>query len=73
MVLPYARSPYVSILLYTPIFSRHFTIARGVQGRIDLTMPGGGCSVSVVGIGAVEGTTDEVRDFGSINRILSNN
>ena len=37
IVLPYARSPYGSSLLYTPMNSRHFTIARGVHGRIDFT------------------------------------
>lgn len=51
-VFPYARSPYGKILLYTPMFSRHFTIASGVQGRMDLMWPGGGVSAVVVGTGA---------------------
>jgi hypothetical protein len=47
-VFPYARSPYFKILLYTPTYSKHFTIANGVQGRIDLTAPGGVFSSSTV-------------------------
>lgn len=47
-------------------------MARGVQGMIDLTVPGGGCSLSVVvvGAGAADGMTDERRDCGSMKRML---
>ena len=73
-VLPYARSPYVSILLYTPTYSRHLTIARGVQGIIDFTLPAG---VSFSDVGTTEsvdkGVTDDERDPGSIKRMLERN
>lgn len=49
-VFPYARSPYGRILLYTPMCSRHLTMARGVQGKMDLTVPAGGWSSTVVGV-----------------------
>lgn len=41
---PRARSPYANNLLYTPTNSSTLTIASGVQGRTDLTVPGGGRS-----------------------------
>lgn len=44
MTFPLARSPYANILLYTPRCSSTFTIANGVQGKIDLTVPSGGVS-----------------------------
>ena len=44
MTFPRARSPYSSILLYTPICSSTLTIASGVHGKIDLTVPSGACS-----------------------------
>jgi hypothetical protein len=71
-VLPYARSPYVNILLYTPTCSRHLTIARGVQGMMDFTVPGGG-SFSEDGTATAvdDGVTDETRDRGSMKRILA--
>lgn len=46
MTFPLARSPYSNILLYTPRCSRTLTIASGVHGRIDLTVPGGAASPS---------------------------
>jgi hypothetical protein len=47
-------------------------MASGVQGMIDLTVPGGGCSLSivVVGAGGADGTTDDRRDCGSMKRML---
>lgn len=53
MTFPRARSPYSSILLYTPMCSRTLTIASGVQGRIDLTVPGGGASETALGLALV--------------------
>ena len=50
--------------MYTPIFSRHFTMPSGVQGRMDLTVPSGGTS-SVLADGApVSGALDR-SEFGS--------
>lgn len=51
------------------MYSRHLTTPRGVHGRMDLTIPGGGISSLTGTYGTVEGTGD-VRDVGSINRIL---
>jgi hypothetical protein len=43
------------------------TIARGVQGIMDLTVPVGGSTQSVeIGVGI----TDANRDFGSMKRML---
>jgi len=47
MTLPRALSPYSSILLYTPMCSSTLTIASGVQGKMDLTVPAGGVSETV--------------------------
>jgi len=49
--------------------SKALTIARGVQGIIDLTVPAGGSSFSN-SIGAIGEVTDPIRDLGSIKRIL---
>ena len=46
MTFPLARSPYASILLYTPRCSNTLTIARGVHGKMDLTVPSGAVSES---------------------------
>ena len=71
MILPYALSPYGNILLYTPKYSRHFTIAKGVQGRIDLTIPEVGSSGTVgVSEAPAGGVVEERKDFGSMNRML---
>lgn len=69
-VRPYARSPYGKSALYTPMRSRDFTTPRGVHGKIDLTVPGGGTS-SLSGAGRVarEGE-DARRDLGSRYRML---
>jgi hypothetical protein len=59
ITLPRARSPYSSILLYTPRCSSTLTIAKGVQGKTDFTVPSGVCSsvpgLVVKGIGRWEG------------------
>ena len=49
--------------------SKALTIARGVQGIIDLTVPAGGSSLSN-SVGAIGEVTDPIRDLGSIKRIL---
>ena len=67
IVFPYALSPYGNNLLYTPTYSRDLTIASGVQGIIDLTIPGGGCSTSAA---VVVGKNDSKRAFGFKYRIL---
>lgn len=46
IVFPRARSPYSKSLLYTPMCSRTLTMARGVQGRMLLHVPGGASSSS---------------------------
>lgn len=46
ITFPLALSPYSSILLYTPRCSRTLTIAKGVHGRMDLTVPDGAESPS---------------------------
>lgn len=69
-VLPYARSPYFNIVLYTPMCSRHFTIASGVHGRMDLTNPGGGSSESAGSVAAGCCVTAERREEGSMKRML---
>jgi len=70
IVRPYARSPYGKSALYTPMRSRAFTTASGVQGKIDLTVPGGGTSsLSGAGVCASDGE-DAKRDFGSRYRML---
>lgn len=55
--------------------SRHFTIASGVHGMIDFTVPGGAWSESdgpvLVAAGAAAGE-DESRDCGWRNRMLNN-
>ena len=51
---PRALSPYSNILLYTPKCSSTLTIASGVQGRMDLMVPGGAGS-SVPGKEGFEG------------------
>lgn len=73
MVRPYARSPYGKIVLYTRTYSRHLTIASGVQGMIDLTVPGGGWSVSAVPVAGGRGEREERRELGTINRMLEKN
>jgi len=50
--------------------SRHFTTASGVQGMIDLTVPGGDPSLAVAKEEFVVGTDDR-RDCGSIKRMLN--
>ena len=73
-IRPYALSPYGRILLYTPTCSRDLTIARGVQGMMDLTVPGGGVSLSIAvlsGAAAEEVEEDESRDCGAMNRMLA--
>ena len=74
MVFPYARSPYGSSLLYTPACSSVFTTARGVQGMMDLNVPGGGVSVlewsGALSVDRV--IVDEVSERGSIKRMLGN-
>lgn len=69
-VLPYARSPYGRILLYTPTYSRHFTIASGVQGMMDLTIPSGGTSPSIVEVASEPTESVVSRDSGFKNRML---
>ena len=75
-VRPYARSPYFRIRLYTPTCSSVFTIASGVQGRIDFTYPGGGSSVSrsacseLAEVDEDEGGREERRDVGWMKRML---
>jgi len=72
IVFPYALSPYPSRVLYTPMNSRHFTIANGVHGIMDLTVPLGGISESVIGVELlpdVMGSVD-VSASGRIKRIL---
>lgn len=71
MVFPYARSPYLSSVLYTPKFSRALTAAKGVHGMIDLTVPGGallGWESDVAG-----GNSDplDIKESGFMKRILS--
>ena len=72
MVFPYARSPYGSSLLYTPACSSVFTTARGVQGMMDLNVPGGGVSVlewsGALSVDKV--IVDEVSERGSMKRML---
>lgn len=68
-VFPYARSPYVRILLYTPTCSRHLTTPRGVQGMMDLTVPGGGVSSITDWMTFVDGRVD-VREAGVMKRML---
>ena len=56
--------------MYTPMRSRDFTTPRGVHGKIDLTVPGGGTSfLSGAGRVAREGE-DARRDLGSRYRML---
>jgi hypothetical protein len=45
-------------------------MASGVQGIIDLTVPGGGSSLSMAGADEADGTADERSDCGWMNRIL---
>jgi len=45
-------------------------MARGVQGMMDLTVPGGGWSVSGEAFIGSGGEIDERRELGCINRIL---
>ena len=75
MTLPRALSPYSSILLYTPMCSMTLTMASGVQGRIDLTVPAGGVSetafLPLTGSGS--GTCEAGRglsETGWMNRML---
>ncbi len=35
MVLPYSLSPISKLVLYAPIFSKIFTTASGVHGKMD--------------------------------------
>lgn len=44
-------------------------MASGVQGMMDLTVPGGGSSVSTAVAGGAD-APDESRDWGSMNRML---
>jgi hypothetical protein len=46
-------------------------MASGVQGRIDLNVPGGGTSFSTLGMVLVDGNTDERRDCGWMKRMLT--
>jgi hypothetical protein len=46
------------------------TIASGVHGMMDLTVPGGGSSLSNMPADAAEGTPDESRECGSKKRML---
>lgn len=46
ITFPLALSPYRNILLYTPKCSRTLTIASGVHGSTDLTVPSGPSSES---------------------------
>jgi hypothetical protein len=69
-VFPYARSPYGKILLYTPNPSRVFTTAKGVQGKMDFSVPGGGLS-SFVGRGKSAGGTADMSELGFTNLTLS--
>lgn len=56
MTLPRALSPYSSSRLYTPRCSSTLTIASGVQGKIDLTVPGGaGSSAPGPDLGGLRG------------------
>lgn len=58
-------------MLYTFTYSRHLTIASGVHGIMDLTVPGGGWSDPEEVSNAVEeGDTDERRESGLMKRIL---
>lgn len=68
-VFPYARFPYGRILLYTPICSRHLTIASGVHGRIDFTVPSE-ASVTASAVFELEAIVGFESVFGSTNRIL---
>ena len=75
-VRPYARSPYSSNLLYTPTYSRHLTIAKGVHGRIDLTIPFGRLSsFRFLADSASRPVVDEIsaaesNERGEMNRML---
>jgi hypothetical protein len=71
-IRPYARSPCGNKLLYTPEYSRTLTIASGVQGMIDLTIPGGAWSphAGTEAAEAAGGPTEESKYCGSMNRML---
>lgn len=57
-------------MLYTLTNSKHLTMASGVHGIIDLTVPAGGSSGSTVEEDDVDGVGEAKRDLGSMNRIL---
>jgi hypothetical protein len=58
------------MVLYTLTYSRHLTIARGVHGIMDLTVPGGGWSDPVFDDSGKEGGRDERRELGLMKRML---
>jgi hypothetical protein len=74
---PLALSPYFNNLLYTPTYSNTLTMANGVHGRMDFTVPGGGASDSSVvdfvvdgsGVGRWDGGMGRRVD-GEMNRML---
>lgn len=71
MTFPLALSPYRNILLYTPKCSNTLTIASGVQGRMDLTVPSGPSSVSFpLGAWALADAGIGLRVMGEMNRSL---
>lgn len=57
------------MLLYTPIYSRHLTTPRGVQGMMDLTVPGGGIS-SIIGWVTFEDGMVDASEAGVMKRML---
>ena len=69
ITFPLALSPYRNILLYTPKCSRTLTIAKGVHGNIDLTVPSGPSSESL-DFGGRWASGIGLRVTGEMNRTL---
>jgi hypothetical protein len=58
------------MVLYTLTYSRHLTIARGVHGMMDLTVPSGGWSDPGFDNSGKEDGRDERRELGLMKRML---